>query len=66
MTNTGIPAMVSLAWRSEGDHPEHFDAVRPHSSLGYLTLINGTPGKATGRGAADRLSAMRKKSLFGK
>src|SRR6185437_6489604 len=45
--------VIIESWR------QHFNAVRPHSSLGYLTpnefaaqLTNAAPGKATGRGAA--------------
>ncbi len=45
--------VIIESWR------QHFNAVRPHSSLGYLTpnefgaqLINAAPGNATGRGAA--------------
>ena len=45
--------VIIESWR------QHYNAVRPHSSLGYLTpnefvaqLTNAAPGKATGRGAA--------------
>ena len=45
--------VIIESWR------KHFNAVRPHSSLGYLTpnefaaqLTNAAPGKATGWGAA--------------
>lgn len=45
--------VIIESWR------QHFNAVRPHSSLGYPTpnefaaqLINAAPGTATGRGAA--------------
>ena len=44
--------VIIESWR------QHFNAVRPHSSLGYLTpneftaqLTNAAPGEATGRGA---------------
>ena len=56
------PRMVPHARRSQGRHRElagHYNAVRPHSSLGYLTpnefaaqQTNAAPGEATGRGAA--------------
>ena len=45
--------VIIESWR------QHYNAVRPHSSLGYLTpnefvsqQTNAVPGKATGRGAA--------------
>ncbi len=45
--------VIIESWR------QHYNAVRPHSSLGYLTpnefiaqLTNAAPAKATGRGAA--------------